>query len=309
MEPLGWKDVAIFSSLSKLDAIIEGYEYFRPFHANKANSHFLRQLLSANESRFSFARMHQGIDKNGNDEETSEDQEDVFDGDDMKRASNANPNAFYYRNPPGAESSSRADCSANKFFNLFIQRAFDRGVNDKWGIFSKPIPERVGYQCERYWKRLIEKRTVKDLNCFKRGTGIIPHKVRKYSFIVFNEDAPYYHPKFPSDDELLCHLQYIGVYLYDIDSFPSPDAFCEYMCQCNGMILPEIAAEVYGYLAKQKQIGWISKWAADILAPLLYEKKIKICTDANSVKWNQLRIKKIAKEWPQELDKYISWQQ
>merc|ERR1712228_1085537 len=58
------------------------------------------------------------------------------------------------------------------------------------------------------------------------------------------------------------------------------------------------------YVAEQKQIGWITNWAADILVPLIRENKIKICTDPNSVRPYQLKLKRIGSEWPSELEKY-----
>merc|ERR1712228_246323 len=120
-----------------------------------------------------------------------------------------------------------------------------------------------------------------------------------------NMHLPTFHPKFPSDDELLHYLNYIPLYISFIDSFTETQQnFCEYLEKCNDLILPQLASIIHDYVAEQKQIGWITNWAADILVPLIRENKIKICTDPNSVRPYQLKLKRIGSEWPSELEKY-----
>merc|ERR1712228_62302 len=256
-----------------------------------------------------------------NEEETKDD-EDVFDGINLNRPTN-NPNSFYYRYlSEGGQPNYNRQWTQNEQ-RLFLQRAMDRGVNHKWGIFSKAIPGRVGYPCSQHWSTLIKDGSVRDLN-FKNENGRmkmrrhdnVPQRVRRYSFIVFDdgsntfENTPCFHPKFPSDNELLHYLNYIPVYTLCIDSFAkNQDLFCKYLVECNDLILPEMAAIIREYTVNERQIGWISDWAADVLAPLIRENKIKICTDPKSIKLDQLMIKRIGNEWPSELDQYCDYQQ
>lgn len=66
-----------------------------------------------------------------------------------------NPNAYYYRfNDPGETQRNGKWTEAEK--KAFYQRMNEVGVNGQWGIFSKAIYGRVGYQCANFYRQLIE---------------------------------------------------------------------------------------------------------------------------------------------------------
>merc|ERR1712130_183667 len=75
------------------------------------------------------------------------------------------PNAYFYRfNVPGQPQKNGAWSKAEH--KLFMKRVMEMGVNDKWGIFSKVIPGRVGYVCSNHWKKMVGDGDVKDLNAY-----------------------------------------------------------------------------------------------------------------------------------------------
>jgi len=74
-----------------------------------------------------------------------------------------NPNAYYYRfNDPG-EAQRNGKWTKDERV-LFFNRMEEIGVDGKWGIFSKAIPGRVGYQCSNFYRHLIENKEIKDKN-------------------------------------------------------------------------------------------------------------------------------------------------
>jgi len=125
------------------------------------------------------------------------------------------PNAYFYRfNVPGQpQAGGKWTASEHK---LFMQRVLDIGVNDQWGLFSKRIPGRVGYQCSNYWRGLVKDGDVKDPNYhydgkklhFKRNTKAfaISSEYRKFAITVLKDKSgvwkplPMKHPKHPSDE-------------------------------------------------------------------------------------------------------------
>jgi len=125
------------------------------------------------------------------------------------------PNAYFYRfNVPGQPQRNGKWTAAEH--KLFMQRALDIGVNDQWGLFSKRIPGRVGYQCSNYWRGLVKDGDVKDPNYhfdgkklhFKRNTKAfaISAEYRKFAITVLKDKSavwsplPMKHPKHPSDE-------------------------------------------------------------------------------------------------------------
>jgi len=74
-----------------------------------------------------------------------------------------NPNAYYYRfNDPG-EAQKNGKWTREEV-QLFYNRMEEVGVDGQWGIFSRTIPGRVGYQCSNYYRFLIETGRVRDVN-------------------------------------------------------------------------------------------------------------------------------------------------
>merc|ERR1719295_842941 len=132
------------------------------------------------------------------------------------------PNAYYYRfNDPGEEQQNgRIRMDEHK---AFMERVMEHGVNCQWGMFSKTITGRVGYQCSNYWRQMMKDGWVKDPNYwirsdgsfqFKRAKkGSIPDEIRRFSFVVLHDPSkvfhplPGYHPKRPSDKSLKKYLQ------------------------------------------------------------------------------------------------------
>jgi len=125
------------------------------------------------------------------------------------------PNAYFYRfNVPGQpQKNGQWSKQENK---LFMQRVLELGVNDKWGIFSKVIPGRVGYVCSNKWTKMQKDGDVKDLNRYKNAEGKlkfhrnsktakISDEFKKYAFSVIRDptgtfkDLPARHPYHPSD--------------------------------------------------------------------------------------------------------------
>ncbi|KAK4512327.1 Histone deacetylase complex subunit [Mucor velutinosus] len=74
-----------------------------------------------------------------------------------------NPNSYYYRfNEPGEEQKRGPWTEDEK--KLFIDRLKVMGTEGQWGLFSKGIPGRVGYQCSNYYRFLIETKQLQDAN-------------------------------------------------------------------------------------------------------------------------------------------------
>jgi len=123
------------------------------------------------------------------------------------------PNAYFYRfNVPGQpQKNGKWDAEDHR---LFMARVLAFGVNDQWGIFSKKIPGRVGYQCSNYWRGLVKDGDVVDPNYafdgkklhFKRNTKTfrIRDDYRKFA-VTIKKDAsgvwtnlPQKHPRHPT---------------------------------------------------------------------------------------------------------------
>ena len=100
-----------------------------------------------------------------------------------------------------------------------MQRILDIGVNEHWGLFSQSIPTRVGYSCSQYWKKLIRKQYVIDMNVVNIGNNIWIWKwknsikdiaelnqCKKYAFTVYRDESqvwtnlPQSHPQHPSEN-------------------------------------------------------------------------------------------------------------
>eukprot|EP01084_Bolivina_argentea_P129150 228138_1 len=73
------------------------------------------------------------------------------------------PNAFYYRFNANGEKQASGEWN-NYEHKEFMERVMEFGVNFEWGIFSKVINGRVGYQCSNYWRKLMDDGYVKDEN-------------------------------------------------------------------------------------------------------------------------------------------------
>lgn len=52
------------------------------------------------------------------------------------------------------------------------------GVNGQWGIFSRAIPGRVGYQCSNFYRQLIESGKVHDPNYVVDSNGKLRYLFR-----------------------------------------------------------------------------------------------------------------------------------
>ncbi|KAI9309094.1 hypothetical protein BJ944DRAFT_154988 [Cunninghamella echinulata] len=77
-----------------------------------------------------------------------------------------NPEGYYYRFVTPGEGQQNGGWSTSEH-KLFIKR-YDEWIANgwkigaSWGLFSKAIPHRVGYQCMNYYRKLVENRKLKD---------------------------------------------------------------------------------------------------------------------------------------------------
>lgn len=92
-----------------------------------------------------------------------------------------NPNAYYYRfnDPNEAQRTGEWDCNET---TIFYNNIINMGVNNNWGLFSKNIKGRVGYQCSNYYRKLILNDDIYD-SCYT-----ITGKSLKFSF---NNNNPF----------------------------------------------------------------------------------------------------------------------
>ena len=73
-----------------------------------------------------------------------------------------NENAYYYRfNAPGE---AQATGKVSEEEKAIFLKLVSEGVDYKWGIFSKRMPGRVGYQCSNFYRQLIKNGELKDEN-------------------------------------------------------------------------------------------------------------------------------------------------
>ncbi|KAJ3135377.1 hypothetical protein HK100_002820 [Physocladia obscura] len=83
-----------------------------------------------------------------------------------------NPNRYYYRfNKPGEMQRNGAWTEDEQ--KMFMERLEEVGVNGQWGIFSIPIPGRVGYQCSTFYRTLIRKGKIADSNYSMNSRGVL----------------------------------------------------------------------------------------------------------------------------------------
>eukprot|EP01117_Protostelium_nocturnum_P010948 TRINITY_DN3962_c0_g1_i3.p1 TRINITY_DN3962_c0_g1~~TRINITY_DN3962_c0_g1_i3.p1 ORF type:complete len:1306 (-),score=433.72 TRINITY_DN3962_c0_g1_i3:30-3947(-) len=70
------------------------------------------------------------------------------------------PNAYYYRfNDPGEEP--KVGKWSEEEIQFFLKRVEEVGVTGEWGLFSKSIPGRVGYQCSSLFRNLVKSGVLK----------------------------------------------------------------------------------------------------------------------------------------------------
>ncbi|KAJ3067664.1 hypothetical protein HDU98_009129 [Podochytrium sp. JEL0797] len=82
------------------------------------------------------------------------------------------PNRYYYRfNKPGEMQRNGVWTEAEK--KLFLERLNEVGANGQWGIFSMPIPGRVGYQCATFYRSLVKSGKLKDANYSINSKGAL----------------------------------------------------------------------------------------------------------------------------------------
>eukprot|EP01083_Nonionella_stella_P033356 91306_1 len=318
-------EIAIFSSSKSKQFIIE---YHTPFCSCNGNSN-LCMLTDKMHHTFSFRRTMHGF--NSDEEEANEDDDDFSDIPfqntwplPLQRLwlnRKVNPNAFYYRFTRETQKSGEWDMNDHK---LFMQRVMEFGVNNEWGIFSKGIPGRCGFQCANYWSRLIEKYWVNDMNVYEQRNRVsgktrlitydwdsktIPDKIRKFSLFVFKDPSETFdighHPKCCDDAEISKHLPCIPIYM-NMDK----EYFVNNICASNDALshAHDVSLVILSYI-EPNRVGWIARWAVDLLKPLIIQKRIEICTEPNSIALHQIKIKQTNEyrneKWPVELQEYI----
>lgn len=92
------------------------------------------------------------------------------------------PNAYYYRHLPPGEKQKNGGWTAAEKANFMNRVREFRGnqtfMSGDWGLFSKTIPGRVGYQCANFYRKLVEAGEIFDSNYEKGEDGRIHHKSR-----------------------------------------------------------------------------------------------------------------------------------
>jgi len=75
-----------------------------------------------------------------------------------------NPNAYYYRfNHPGEDQKNGKWSSEEKQMFMNKLKDFDT-KSPNWGLFSKDITGRVGYQCSNFYRSLVKNGEIEDPN-------------------------------------------------------------------------------------------------------------------------------------------------
>ncbi|EFC46556.1 predicted protein [Naegleria gruberi] len=71
---------------------------------------------------------------------------------------NTNPNAYYYRfNEPGeSQKNGKWNQKEKELFIKKLKEYIEKTDNFQWGLFSKRIPGRVGYQCSNFYRTLLK---------------------------------------------------------------------------------------------------------------------------------------------------------
>ena len=108
-------------------------------------------------------RGRSSLDDKLNNVETKEDWSDAQKKAWRQKASN--PNEFYYRFNVSGQLQKKGEWDKAEH-KLFMERVLELGVNEKWGLWSKTIPGRIGYCCSNYMKRMREREDVTDLNYY-----------------------------------------------------------------------------------------------------------------------------------------------
>ena len=92
-----------------------------------------------------------------------------------------NPNTYLYRNLPPGETPRHGAWTAQEQ-ELFMQRLAEmrkKGILEgKWGLFSKKIPGRVGYQCSNFYRKLIRDGVIQDPSYQLDDEGCLRYKNR-----------------------------------------------------------------------------------------------------------------------------------
>jgi hypothetical protein len=91
-----------------------------------------------------------------------------------------NPNAYFYRNvAPGEEYKMGPFTLEEK--KIFLKRVEEFRnketgvVSGEWGLFSRALPGRVGYQCSNFYRKLVEQGEIKDPNYVRGPDGVLRH--------------------------------------------------------------------------------------------------------------------------------------
>jgi len=48
----------------------------------------------------------------------------------------------------------------------------EKGANWRWGLFSMDIPGRVGYQCSKYYRKMVKEKKIYDPNYILGGNSL-----------------------------------------------------------------------------------------------------------------------------------------
>ena len=95
-----------------------------------------------------------------------------------------NENAYYYRfNAPGEEQRTKGwTPEEHQLFMDTLAKCPDGKADYVWGLFSKNIPGRVGYQCSNYYRTLVKNGTVVDDNYMVDESGQMRFNLKNKGF-------------------------------------------------------------------------------------------------------------------------------
>lgn len=92
----------------------------------------------------------------------------------------SNPNAYFYRNvaPGEVYKTGPFTLEEKKLFLKRVEEFRDKEtgtINGEWGLFSRALPGRVGYQCSNYYRKLVDAGELHDPKYIKGEDGMIHH--------------------------------------------------------------------------------------------------------------------------------------
>lgn len=123
-----------------------------------------------------------------------------------------NPNAYFYRNVAPGEKYITGPFTPEekKIFLKRVEEFRDKAtgsINGEWGLFSRALPGRVGYQCSNFYRKLIDRGELYDPKYVRSTDGMIHHtshlksSMEKSSQSTLDKPKKTVHHAKPIDDD------------------------------------------------------------------------------------------------------------